>query len=182
MSDSSVPGHLSFKRNVIQVSGRGFSCTEPERSIRPTSMRFAGAIGIKCCIGMSVMIHHRSCRQAPNGIKAEHRILGDASGKPERESVNGYDWKCTRRLFGSVIRPVCCESCRSNTVHLPSDSPAFDRLLLSKGAIRMSDMSWLSFDVNIYYHNGTFLSITFLKNVTIFSEKIRRQKEFLLNS
>ncbi len=41
----------------------------------------------------------------------------------------------------------------------------------------MSDMSWLSFNVNIYYHNGVFLSITFLKNVTIFFEKYGGKKE-----
>ena len=105
MSDSSVPGYLSFKRNVIQVSGRGFSCTEPERSIRPTSMRFAGVIGIKCCIGMSVMIHHRSCRQAPNGIKAEHRILEDATGKTGARicqwlRIGSVPGGCSDRLSG----------------------------------------------------------------------------------
>lgn len=41
----------------------------------------------------------------------------------------------------------------------------------------MSDMSWLSFNVNIYYHNRVFLSITFLKNVTIFFEKYGGKKE-----
>ena len=145
-------------------------------------MRFAGDWGY--------VLHRNVCHDPPSvlpsGTQRDKSWTPDFGGRNRKNrSANlsmATNWKCTRRLFGSVIRPVCCESCRSNTVHLPSDSPAFDRLLLSKGAIRMSDMSWLSFNVNIYYHNGVFLSITFLKNVTIFSEKIRRQKEFLLNS
>lgn len=46
----------------------------------------------------------------------------------------------------------------------------------------MSDMSWLSFNVNIYYHNGVFLSITFLKNVTIFLKNTAGRKKKMLNS